>query len=43
MIEIVDEETKLREFAAQLEEISDIGLITLEAVDILGGNPLEAS
>ena len=37
MIEIIDEEQRLRDFAAQLTEIPDIGLITLEAVDILGG------
>lgn len=37
VIEIIDEEQRLRDFAAQLTEIPDIGLITLEAVDILGG------
>ena len=37
VIEIIDEERKLRDFAAQLGEIPDIGLITLEAVQILGG------
>ena len=33
----IDEEQRLRDFAAQLTEIPDIGFITLEAVDILGG------
>jgi hypothetical protein len=37
VIEIIDEEQRLRDFAAQLTEIPDVGLITLEAVDILGG------
>ncbi|WP_447954244.1 DUF190 domain-containing protein [Sphingopyxis chilensis] len=37
VIEIIDEETRLRSFSAQLDEIPDIGLITLEAVDVLGG------
>ncbi|KAB2858444.1 MAG: DUF190 domain-containing protein, partial [Sphingopyxis terrae] len=37
VIEIIDDEQKLRDFAAQLAGIPDIGLITLEAVDILGG------
>lgn len=37
VIEIIDEETRLRTFAAQLDEIPDIGLVTLEAVEILGG------
>src|SRR3546814_3241945 len=32
VIEIIDEETRLRSFSAQLDEIPDIGLITLEAV-----------
>ena len=37
VIEIIDEEQRLRDFAGQLGEIPDIGLITLEAVEILGG------
>ncbi len=36
IIEIVDEETRLRDFVASLAEIPDIGLITLEAVEVLG-------
>lgn len=36
IIEIVDEETRLRDFVASLGEIPDIGLITLEAVEVLG-------
>jgi uncharacterized protein len=37
LIEIVDEETKLRSFAFALDDIPDIGLMTLEPVEILGG------
>ena len=39
IIEIVDEETRLRVFVASLAEIPDIGLITLEAVEVLGRAP----
>lgn len=35
IIEIVDEEQKLRAFAATLADLPDIGLITLEAVEVL--------
>lgn len=35
VIEIVDEEQKLRAFAAALSDLPDIGLITLEAVEVL--------
>src|SRR3546814_11167631 len=42
VIEIIDEDTRLRSFSAQLDEIPDIGLITLEAVDVLGGKPAAA-
>lgn len=35
VIEIVDEEQKLRTFAASLSDLPDIGLITLEAVEVL--------
>lgn len=35
IIEIVDEEARLRDFVASLVEIPDIGLITLEAVEVL--------
>ncbi len=35
VIEIVDEEPKLREFLSSIESMRDIGLITLEKVEIL--------
>ena len=35
VIEIVDEEAKLRAFLPTLEGMSDIGLVTLAAVDVL--------
>lgn len=35
VIEIVDEEQKLRAFASSLADLPDIGLITLEAVEVL--------
>lgn len=37
VIEIVDEEARLRTFASALGDIEGIGLITLEAVEVLGG------
>lgn len=37
VIEIVDTEEKLRSFAERLEDLPDIGLITLEAVEVIGG------
>lgn len=37
VIEIVDQEQKLRAFAAALSDLPDIGLITLEEVEILRG------
>ena len=37
VVEIVDTEAKLRAFAASLEQVTDIGLMTLEAVEVLGG------
>ena len=37
VIEIVDFEDALRAFVTDLDDVPDIGLITLEAVDILGG------
>ena len=43
IIEIVDEETRLRDFVASLGEIPDIGLITLEAVEVLGRAPNTAT
>ncbi|MFP5435276.1 MAG: DUF190 domain-containing protein, partial [Alphaproteobacteria bacterium] len=35
VVEIVDEDRKLRSCATQLADIPDIGLITLEAVEII--------
>lgn len=35
VIEIVDEERKLRDFLAGIESLQDIGLVTLEKVEIL--------
>ena len=37
VIEIVDGEDNLRSFAAELTGVSGIGLVTLEAVEILSG------
>lgn len=37
VIEIVDVEDKLRRFAAELTAVPGIGLVTLEAVEILSG------
>ena len=37
VIEIVDDEAKLRDFAAGLAALKDIGLITLEKVQVLHG------
>lgn len=37
LIEIVDEEGKLRAFAADLSEVPGIGLMTLEAIEVIGG------
>lgn len=38
VIEIIDAEEKLRSFAATLSDVQGIGLITLEAVEVLGSN-----
>jgi len=38
VVEIVDDEEKLRAFAATLADLPDIGLITLEAVEVLRGS-----
>lgn len=35
VIEIVDEEDRLRAFAARLADLPDIGLVTLEPVEVL--------
>ncbi len=41
MIEIVDTDAHVRAFAASLDDIKGIGLITLEAVEIPGGDTVE--
>lgn len=38
VIEIVDDDARLRAFVAELADISGIGLMTLETVEILGGD-----
>jgi PII-like signaling protein len=38
VIEIVDHEDRLRSFATSLGDIQGIGLLTLEAVEVLGGD-----
>ncbi len=38
VIEIVDEDARLRAFVASLDDMHGIGLITLEAVEVLGGD-----
>ena len=43
VIEIVDDDARLRAFVAELADISGIGLITLEAVEILGGENMTES
>ncbi|WP_368733888.1 DUF190 domain-containing protein [Enterobacter hormaechei] len=35
VVEIVDEDPRLRSFATQLADVPEIGLITLEAVEII--------
>lgn len=37
VIEIVEDETRLRAFVDQLSDIPGIGLITLEAIEVIGG------
>ena len=37
VVEIVDRETRLRAFVASLADVEGIGLITLETVEIIGG------
>lgn len=41
VIEIVDTDAHVRAFAASLSDIRGIGLMTLEAVEILGGDTVE--
>ena len=45
VIEIVDDEAKLRRFLSTIETLKDIGLVTLEKVEILhhGGNGEDAA
>lgn len=38
VVEIVDDDERLRAFVASLADIEGIGLITLEAVEVLGGD-----
>ncbi|WP_449469902.1 DUF190 domain-containing protein [Sphingobium chungangianum] len=38
VVEIVDDDGRLRAFVASLADIEGIGLITLEAVEVLGGD-----
>lgn len=40
VIEIVDEEAALRLFVATLSDLPDVGLMTLEAVEVLAPAPL---
>ena len=45
VIELVDDETKLRSFFASLSGMTDIGLVTIEPVEVLhydGGTPINA-
>lgn len=42
VIEIVDTEEKLRGFVQSISDIAGIGLITLEAVEVLGGENMRA-
>lgn len=35
VIEVVDEESRLRDFVASLSDIPDIGLVTLETIEIV--------
>lgn len=43
VIEIVDDEERLRAFANGLNDLPDIGLITLEAVEVLRQAPRDGS
>lgn len=40
VIEIVDEDAALRNFVASLSDLPEVGLITLEAVEVLAPQPL---
>lgn len=37
VIEIVEDETRVRAFVDQLSDVPGIGLITLEAIEVIGG------
>lgn len=41
VIEVVDQESRLRDFAATLADIPGIGLVTMEAVEVLYQGPIE--
>ncbi|HKQ11031.1 MAG TPA: DUF190 domain-containing protein [Rhizomicrobium sp.] len=41
VIEIIDAEAKLKNFVISLDDIPDVGLVTLETVEILGGKAKE--
>ncbi|WP_207093278.1 DUF190 domain-containing protein [Novosphingobium sp. PY1] len=43
VIEIIDAEDALRAFVALLANVPDIGIITLEAVEVIGGKALQAA
>lgn len=40
VIEVVDFEDSLRAFVVMLDDVPDIGLITLEAVEVIGGKAM---
>lgn len=42
VVEIIDQEQRLRAFVASLHEVPGIGLITLEAVEVIGGEAATA-
>jgi PII-like signaling protein len=42
VIEIIDQEDRLRDFVTTLGDVPGIGLITLEAVEIIGGDAASA-
>ncbi|CCA93113.1 MULTISPECIES: DUF190 domain-containing protein [Novosphingobium] len=43
VIEIIDVEDALRAFVALLADVPDIGIITLETVEVIGGKALQAA
>jgi PII-like signaling protein len=43
VVEIVDEDAKLRSFASSLADLPDIGLMTLEAIEVLRSPPRPGS